>query len=126
MALVIDAGGRISSASALSGFIEGMRAPFELPAAQIASQIVDEAGRRWRVSAPVGGLRLATLRPILMGIVGNPMILSMVAGLPTDTPVLAPVNRLPRIDPVNAAVIVNAVAESPGLNVLPAIKPDDG
>ena len=60
MALVIDAGGRISSASALSGFIEGMRAPFELPAAQIASQIVDEAGRRWRVSAPVGGLRLAT------------------------------------------------------------------
>ena len=28
--------------------IEGMRAPFELPAAQIASQIVDGAGRRWR------------------------------------------------------------------------------
>jgi len=60
MALVVDGAGRIASASALSGFVEGMRAPFALPAAQIASQIVDGAGRRWRVSAPVGGLRLAT------------------------------------------------------------------
>ncbi len=60
MALVVDPGGRIAGASPLSGFIEGMRAPFELPAAPIASQIVDKAGRRWRVSAPVGGLRLAT------------------------------------------------------------------
>ncbi len=60
MALAVDAAGRIAAASALSGFIAGMRAPFELPAAQIASQIVDEAGRRWRVSAPVAGLRLAT------------------------------------------------------------------
>ena len=60
MALVVDAQGRIASASALSGFAEGMKAPFGLPAAQIASQIVDGAGRRWRVSAPVGGLRLAT------------------------------------------------------------------
>lgn len=60
MALVVDAGGQLLSASALSGFTGGMRAPFDLPAAQIASQIVDGAGRRWRVSAPVGGLRLAT------------------------------------------------------------------
>lgn len=60
MALVVDQSRKILSASPLSGFVDGMRAPFELPAAEIASQIVDQAGRRWRVSAPVGGLRLAT------------------------------------------------------------------
>ena len=60
MALAVDQSGRILSASPLSGFIDGMRAPFELPAADIASQIVDKAGRRWRVSAPIGGVRLAT------------------------------------------------------------------
>ena len=58
-ALAIGAGGRVLSASPLSGFIEGMRAPFELPVAPIASQIVDDAGRRWRISAPVAGVRLA-------------------------------------------------------------------
>ena len=60
MALVIDRDGRITGANALSGFTEGMGAPFALPAADIASQIVDRAGRRWRVSAPVAGCRLAT------------------------------------------------------------------
>jgi len=60
MALVIDRDGRITGASALSGFAEGMGAPFALPAADIASQIVDRAGRRWRLSAPVSGCRLAT------------------------------------------------------------------
>ena len=40
-----------------------MQAPFALPAADIASQIVDKAGRSWRVSAPVGGIRLATAEP---------------------------------------------------------------
>jgi signal transduction histidine kinase/CheY-like chemotaxis protein len=60
MALVISADGRIAGASALSSFTEGMRAPFDLPSADVASQIVDGAGRRWRVSAPVAGLRLAT------------------------------------------------------------------
>lgn len=60
MALVIGRDGRIAEASALSSFIEGMRAPFDLPSADVASQIVDGAGRRWRVSAPVAGLRLAT------------------------------------------------------------------
>jgi hypothetical protein len=59
-ALVIGPRGRVISASPLSGFIEGMRAPFDLPVASIASQIVDAAGRRWRVSAPVAGIRLAT------------------------------------------------------------------
>lgn len=60
MALVVGDDGRIQAASALSGFADGMRAPFDLPAAPVASQIVDTAGRRWRVSAPVHGLRLAT------------------------------------------------------------------
>lgn len=59
VALVVDGKGRIVTASPLSGFIAGMRAPFVLPAAAIASQLVDEAGRNWRVSAPVSGLRLA-------------------------------------------------------------------
>ncbi len=59
-ALVIGPNGRVISASPLSGLIEGMRAPFDLPAAPIAAQIVDKAGRRWRVSAPVSGVRLAT------------------------------------------------------------------
>ena len=60
MALAVDQSARILSASPLSGFVDGMRAPFDLPAADIASQIVDTAGRRWRVSAPIGGVRLAT------------------------------------------------------------------
>jgi signal transduction histidine kinase/CheY-like chemotaxis protein len=59
-ALVIGANGRVVSASPLSGLAEGMRAPFQLPVATVASQIVDPAGRRWRVSAPVAGIRLAT------------------------------------------------------------------
>jgi len=59
-ALVIGPRGRVISASPLSGLTEGMRAPFDLPAAPVASQIVDNAGRRWRVSAPVAGVRLAT------------------------------------------------------------------
>jgi signal transduction histidine kinase/CheY-like chemotaxis protein len=58
-ALAIGSGGRVLAASPLSGFIDGMRAPFELPVAPIASQIVDDAGRRWRISAPVAGVRLA-------------------------------------------------------------------
>lgn len=59
-ALAIDAGGMVIAASPLSGFTRGMRAPFALPAAAIASQIVDKSGRSWRVSAPMGGVRLAT------------------------------------------------------------------
>jgi hypothetical protein len=59
-ALVIGPDALVISASALSGFTEGMRAPFDLPVAPIASQIVDRAGRRWRVSAPVSGIRIAT------------------------------------------------------------------
>ncbi|HVY87635.1 MAG TPA: histidine kinase dimerization/phospho-acceptor domain-containing protein, partial [Hyphomonadaceae bacterium] len=59
-ALAIGADGRVVAASPLSGLIEGMRAPFDLPAAAVASQIVDAAGRRWRVSVPVAGIRLAT------------------------------------------------------------------
>ena len=59
-ALAIDADGVVISASPLSGFAEGMRAPFVMPAVAIAAQIVDSAGRSWRVSAPVAGVRLAT------------------------------------------------------------------
>ena len=59
-ALAINATGQVIAASALSGFTSGMKAPFESPAASIASQIVDRAGRCWRISAPVAGIRLAT------------------------------------------------------------------
>lgn len=59
-ALAIDATGVVIAASALSGFTTDMHAPFALPAAAIAAQIVDKAGRGWRVSAPVDGVRLAT------------------------------------------------------------------
>ena len=59
-ALAIDAEGVVISASPLSGLTEGMRSPFALPAVAIAAQIVDRAGRSWRVSAPVDGIRLAT------------------------------------------------------------------
>jgi signal transduction histidine kinase/CheY-like chemotaxis protein len=59
-ALAIDPRGRIIAASPLSGIAENMRCPFGLPVAPIASQIVDGAGRRWRISAPVAGVRLAT------------------------------------------------------------------
>lgn len=59
-ALAVNADGWVIAASPLSGLTEDMRAPFTLPAADIASQIVDSAGRGWRVSAPVAGIRLAT------------------------------------------------------------------
>jgi signal transduction histidine kinase/CheY-like chemotaxis protein len=59
-ALAIDAAGRVIAASPLSGLTAGMKAPFDLPAAPIASQIVDPAGRSWRIAAPVSGVRLAT------------------------------------------------------------------
>lgn len=62
-ALVIGPDGRVVAASPLSGLTEDMRAPFELPVAPIASQLVDRAGRGWRVSAPVAGMRLATADP---------------------------------------------------------------
>jgi signal transduction histidine kinase/CheY-like chemotaxis protein len=59
-ALVIDASARVLAASPLSGLTAGMKAPFDLPAAPIASQLVDPAGRSWRISAPIAGIRLAT------------------------------------------------------------------
>jgi len=59
-ALVIGPSGKVIAASALSGLTSGMKAPFDLPAAAVASQIVDGAGRCWRLSAPVAGIRLAT------------------------------------------------------------------
>ncbi len=59
-ALAINASGKVIAASALSGLTDGMKAPFELPAVSVASQIVDRAGRCWRLSAPVAGIRLAT------------------------------------------------------------------
>lgn len=59
-ALAIDPVGNVIAASALSGLTSGMKAPFQLPAASVASQIVDRAGRCWRLSAPVAGIRFAT------------------------------------------------------------------
>jgi signal transduction histidine kinase/CheY-like chemotaxis protein len=59
-ALAISAAGRVLGASPLSGLTSGMKAPFDLPAAPIASQIGDGAGRHWRLSAPIAGVRLAT------------------------------------------------------------------
>ncbi len=59
-ALSVGPHGVVLAASALSGLMTGMKAPFDLPAAPIASQIVDRAGRHWRISAPVAGVRLAT------------------------------------------------------------------
>lgn len=59
-ALAISAAGRVIAASPLSGVAPGMRAPFDLPAAPIAAHLVDRAGRSWRLSPPVAGVRLAT------------------------------------------------------------------
>ena len=59
-ALAINADGVVIAASPLSGLAARMQAPFALPAAEIAAKIVDGAGRSWRVSAPVDGVRLAT------------------------------------------------------------------
>src|ERR1700754_1960463 len=59
-ALAIGPHGQVIAASPLSGLIAGMKAPFDLPAAPIAPQIVDPAGRSWRVSGPIAGIRLAT------------------------------------------------------------------
>ena len=59
-ALALGPQGLVLAASALSGFTAGMKVPFDLPAAPVAAQIMDRAGRHWRVSAPVAGARLAT------------------------------------------------------------------
>ena len=55
-ALAIGAGGRVLSASPLSGFLEGMRAPFDLPVAPIAV-----ADRRYR-RPPLARLRAGRRR----------------------------------------------------------------
>jgi signal transduction histidine kinase/CheY-like chemotaxis protein len=58
-ALAIGADGAILSASPLSGYAEGMRPPFEISNPK-AHQVTDAAGRTWRVSAPVEGVRFAS------------------------------------------------------------------
>jgi signal transduction histidine kinase/CheY-like chemotaxis protein len=60
-ALVIGADGLVVAASSMSGFCEGMRAPFTLPGNDAAAQLADAAGRTWRVSAPVNGQRFAVM-----------------------------------------------------------------
>lgn len=60
-ALVVGADGLVVAASSMSGFCEGMRAPFALPGNDAAVQASDAAGRTWRVSAPVGGQRFAVM-----------------------------------------------------------------
>ncbi|MDB6182835.1 AEC family transporter [Paracoccus fistulariae] len=55
-----------------------------------------------------GGLRLATLRPILRGIVANPMILSMVAGL------LWSAFDLPLPGPLDEFLVLLGAAATPG------------
>lgn len=51
------------SASPLSGFTEGMRAPFAVPERNGSFQAGDAAGRKWRVSAVAAGRRLAVADP---------------------------------------------------------------
>lgn len=60
-ALVIGADGLVVAASSMSGFCEGMRAPFTLPGNDAAAQVADAAGRIWRVSAPAFGQRFAVM-----------------------------------------------------------------
>ena len=60
-ALVVGADGLVLAASSMSGFCEGMRAPFTLPGNDPAAQLADAAGRTWRVSAPVGDQRFAVM-----------------------------------------------------------------
>ena len=60
-ALVVGADGLVAAASSMSGFCEGMRAPFTLPGNDAAAQLADAAGRIWRVSAPVGDQRFAVM-----------------------------------------------------------------
>ncbi|MEP7209373.1 MAG: ATP-binding protein [Alphaproteobacteria bacterium] len=60
-ALVVGADGLVVAASSMSGFCEGMRAPFTLPGNDAAVQMADAAGRIWRVSAPVNGQRFAVM-----------------------------------------------------------------
>lgn len=59
-ALAVGQDGVILSASSMSGLCEGMKAPFEMPSSRRAAQITDTAGRRWRISAEVHGVRFAT------------------------------------------------------------------
>jgi signal transduction histidine kinase/CheY-like chemotaxis protein len=60
-AMVVGADGLVVAASSMSGFCEGMRAPFALPGNDAAAQLADAAGRIWRVSAPVNGQRFAVM-----------------------------------------------------------------
>jgi CheY-like chemotaxis protein len=62
-AICIGEDGLVVSASPLSGFTDGMRAPFAIPAGERSFQASDPAGRKWRVSAPSGGRRLAVSDP---------------------------------------------------------------
>ncbi|MDZ4760966.1 MAG: hypothetical protein SGJ21_07835, partial [Alphaproteobacteria bacterium] len=59
-AIAIGPAGQVLAASGMSGMGEGDSAPFDLPSAAIASQLVDRSGRMWRLSAPVAGVRFAT------------------------------------------------------------------
>jgi signal transduction histidine kinase/CheY-like chemotaxis protein len=60
-AMVVGTDGLVVAASSMSGFCEGMRAPFALPGNDAAAQLTDAAGRIWRVSAPVDGQRFAVM-----------------------------------------------------------------
>ena len=59
-ALAVGPDGVILSASSMSGLCEGMKAPFEPPPTPLAAQMTDTAGRRWRISQDVDGMRFAT------------------------------------------------------------------
>jgi signal transduction histidine kinase/CheY-like chemotaxis protein len=64
MAIAIDRNGLIAAASPLSGYDDGMRAPVQLPHGQIASLVLkDAAGRDWRISGDVAGVRFAACEP---------------------------------------------------------------
>jgi signal transduction histidine kinase/CheY-like chemotaxis protein len=58
-ALALGPKGEVLSASPLSGLTEGMRAPFETVTEAGPATRTDSAGRRWRISAAIEGIRLA-------------------------------------------------------------------
>ncbi len=60
--MAIDQQGEVVAASPLSGYCEGMRAPFAPPAPDargVVHRLVEAAGRKWRLSAAVDGVVLA-------------------------------------------------------------------
>lgn len=58
-ALAIDASGSVVAASSQAGVVSGMSPPFPVPEGAGIDTATDASGRQWRLSPPIGGLRLA-------------------------------------------------------------------